>query len=360
MLPRGRNGAAPPCLPMKEPALMASIDPQVRRLPDLAGDRAVEPEPLSAEAAEDEDAELTEAPAAQPRGRAVRPRIREFEAIVEEAIRETPDTTTLVFFTGSERMEYEAGQFLTIRPHQFPALDRFVKFFEDVKGKREPARAYSMCSAPHDRRLAVTIKEELYVTGVTKYPPLMSPFLTYRVPAGTRMVLTGFGGPYVLPPDIEARTDRLIHVCAGSGIVPNMSIIRHCLETGMKLRHVLIYGNKTWDDIIFRRQLEELAARHPGQLEIVHALSREPHPETITRFGASVRAGRVSEALLREAIPDPSAAHVFTCGPGIGKFERQAAREKGEEPQPRFLETVLAGLKAIGVPRAHVHHEMYG
>jgi len=66
----------------------------------------------------------------------------------QEAIRETADTTTLVFFTGSERMEYEAGQFLTIRPHQFPALDRFVKFFEDVKGKREPARAYSMCSAP--------------------------------------------------------------------------------------------------------------------------------------------------------------------------------------------------------------------
>src|ERR1700680_2382563 len=134
----------------------------------------------------------TQAAQARP-GRAARPRIREFEAIVEEAIRETADTTTLVFFTGSERMEYEAGQFLTIRPHQFPALDRFVKFFEDVKGKREPARAYSMCSAPHDRRLAVTIKEELYITGATKYPPLMSPFLTYRVPPGTRMVLTGFG-----------------------------------------------------------------------------------------------------------------------------------------------------------------------
>jgi 3-ketosteroid 9alpha-monooxygenase subunit B len=289
--------------------------------------------------------------------RAARPRIREFEAIVEEAIRETPDTTTLVFFTGSERMEYEAGQFLTIRPHQFPALDRFVKFFEDVKGKREPARAYSMCSAPHDRRLAVTIKEELYITGATKYPPLMSPFLTYRVPPGTRMVLTGFGGPYVMPPDIEARTDHLIHICAGSGIVPNMSIIRHCLETAMKLRHILIYGNKTWDDIIFRRQFEELAARHPGKLEIVHALSREPDA---AKYGPNVCAGRVSEALLRARIPDPAAAHVFTCGPGIGKFERQAAREKGEEPQPRFLETVLAGLKAIGVPRAQVHHEMYG
>jgi 3-ketosteroid 9alpha-monooxygenase subunit B len=299
--------------------------------------------------------ELLEAAATQRGG--TRPRIREFEAIVEEAVRETPDSTTLVFFTGSERLEYEAGQFLTIRPHQFPALDRFVKFFEDQKGKREPARAYSMCSAPHERRLAVTIKEELYITGATKYPPLMSPFLTYRTPPGTRMVLTGFGGPYVLPPDIESRTDRLIHICAGSGIVPNMSIIRHCLETGMRLRHVLIYGNKTWDDIIFRRQFEDLAARHPGKLEIVHTLSREPD---VQRFGANVRAGRVSEALLRELIVDPAAAQVYTCGPGIGKFERLAAREKGEQPQARFLETTLAALDAIGVPRVQVHREMYG
>lgn len=332
---------------------MATLDQLDDSLP--AAETSTGLEPAAEELLE---AALTQTAETRP-GRAPRPRIREFEAIVEEAIRETPDTTTLVFFTGSERMEYEAGQFLTIRPHQFPALDRFVKFFEDVKGKREPARAYSMCSAPHERRLAVTIKEELYITGATKYPPLMSPFLTYRVPPGTRMVLTGFGGPYVLPPDIESRTDRLIHVCAGSGIVPNMSIIRHCLETGMKLRHVLVYGNKTWGDIIFRRQLEELEVRHPGQLEIVHALSREA-PADLARLGPNVVAGRVSEALLRQHVPDPSAAHVFTCGPGIGKFERQAAREKGEEPQPRFLETVLAGLKAIGVPRAHVHHEMYG
>jgi ferredoxin-NADP reductase len=138
------------------------------------------------------------------------------------------------------------------------------------------------------------------------------------------MTVTGFGGPYVLPAGVESQADHVVHICAGSGIVPNMSIIRHCLETGVDLRHTLIYGNKTWDDIIFRRQFEELAARHPGKLDIVHALSREAD---VSRYGPNVRTGRVSEALLREHIPDPAAAHVFTCGPGIGKFERQAARE---------------------------------
>ena len=36
----------------------------------------------------------------------------------------------------------------------------FVAFLEQQKGKKEPARAYSLCSAPHERYLAVTVKEE--------------------------------------------------------------------------------------------------------------------------------------------------------------------------------------------------------
>ena len=71
--------------------------------------------------------------------------------MVADTIIETPDTTTLVLFTGNDRLEYRAGHFLTIDPHQFEALERFTRFLEDLKGKPEPARAYSMCSAPHER-----------------------------------------------------------------------------------------------------------------------------------------------------------------------------------------------------------------
>lgn len=288
---------------------------------------------------------------------APRPRIKELEVMVAEVIRETPDTSTIVLFTGNDRLDYEPGHFLTIRPQQFQALERFCRYFEDLKGKREPARAYSLSSAPHEKHLAFTVKEERYVSGVTPYPPLLSPFLVWRTPPGTRMVVTGFGGPYSLAPDIESRTDHLVHICAGSGIVPNWSILKHCLENGMKPRHTLIYGNKTWEDVIFRRQLEDLARRHPGKLRVVHALSRE---EDLSLFAGDCRQGRVCEPLLRELIPDPAAVEVYACGPGITKFDRQAARERGEEPRPRFLESVLDALEALGVPDERVHYESYG
>src|SRR5437879_4451586 len=92
-------------------------------------------------------------------------RIKEMEVMVADVIIETPDTTTLVLFTGNDRLEYLAGHFLTIDPHQFESLERFTSFLEDLKGKREPPRAYSMSSAPHARYLAVTVKEERYASG---------------------------------------------------------------------------------------------------------------------------------------------------------------------------------------------------
>ncbi len=288
---------------------------------------------------------------------APRPRLKQLEVMVAEVIRETPDTSTLVLFTGNDHLEYKSGHFLTIGPHQFPALARFIDYFEELKGRKEPPRAYSMCSAPHESQLAVTVKEERFVPGATRFPPLLSPLLVHRTPPGTRLTVTGFGGPYVLPPDIESRTDHLVHVCAGSGIVPNMSILKHALAEDLKLRHTLVYGNKTRREIIFRKQLDRLAAEHPGKVKVIHALSREERPE---RHGPEYRPGRVREEVLREAIPDPTAAEIYACGPAIGKWDRREAKEKGVSPTPRFMESVLAALAEIGVPRERIHRESYG
>jgi ferredoxin-NADP reductase len=262
-----------------------------------------------------------------------------------------------VLFTGTDRLDYEAGHFLTIDPHQFEALERFIAYFEDVKGKREPPRAYSMSSAPHERYLAITVKEERYERGATKYPPLLSPLLVKRTVRGMRVVVTGFTGPYVLPPDVESRTDHIVHVVAGSGAVPNLSILKHALTYLPGLRHTFVCSNKTAADVIFRQQLEELARRFPESLRLVHCLTRE---EDVTRLGPMFRKGRVSADLLRELVPDPRGCLVYACGPAVSSWEKAAARERGEEPRPRFMESALRALAEVGVPQDRITTESYG
>lgn len=285
-----------------------------------------------------------------------RRRIKEMEVMVADVIVETPDTTSLVFFTGNDRLDYKAGHFLTVDPHQFEALERFIAFLEDLKGKKEPPRAYSMCSAPHEKYLAVTIKEERYVSGQSKYPPLLSPLLVKQIVRGMPMKVTGFTGPYTLADDVEARTDHIVHVCAGSGSVPNFAILKHALAHHPKLRHTFIYSNKTWSDVIFRDGLGRLEAAHPDRLKVLHTLTREDRPPA----EPNVRKGRITTDLLREAIPDATACVVYACGPAISAWDRQAAKAAGVAPAPRFLESALASLREIGVPDRNIMRESYG
>ncbi len=295
---------------------------------------------------------------AEPINKAKKPKkIKKLEVMVADVVRETSDTVTLLLFSGNDTLDYKPGHFCTIDPRQFDGVKRWCQYLEQVKGKKEKPRAYSLASSPHEKYLAVTIKEEPYYPGETAYPPILSPVLVQRTPVGTRMEITGFTGPYYLPDDIEDKTDHLVHICAGSGAVPNWSIIKYSLAKNLNLRHTLIYGNKTWEDVIYRHALKDLQTQYPDKLKIVHALSREKGTGDI---GRHVYRGRVDEELIRKYISDPNAIEVFACGPAQGKREKKAAKESGATLAPRFMETVTAAIEAIGIPPKAVHMESYG
>jgi ferredoxin-NADP reductase len=279
-----------------------------------------------------------------------------FDGVVLESIVETPDTKTLVIDVGPHS-GYRAGQYVSIDPHQFPGLGSFIGYLEQTKGRREVPRAYSMCSAPSEPYVAITIKEEVFEPGRTAYPPLLSGYLVHQVRAGDRMVVTGFTGAYVLPDDIEQKTPHVLHLCAGSGSVPNFSMIKDSLQRHTRLRHTFLYSNKTWKDIIFRDALNDLAARHPDRLRVVHALTREQGelpPEV------DVWRGRIDVEMLRAVLCQEPESFVFMCGPAITVWDRRACAAKGTTPSPQFLEGMQAHLAALEFPKARIKMEAYG
>ena len=277
------------------------------------------------------------------------------EVEVVHVRRDTPDTTTLFMSAGDGQIEYQAGHFCTIDPHQFGELEHFTAYLEDQKGQREKPRAYSMASAPHEEHLAITIKEERYESGETPYPPLLSPLLTYYIQEGRRLVISGFTGAYTFPADVCERTEHIVHVCAGSGIVPNRSLIKESLHRGDPLRHTLLFSNKTRGDVIYFEEFETLRAQYPDQLDVIHCITRED-PSGIR----GARQGRISRELLREVAPDPSKVMAYSCGPGITPYERKAARAKGEVPEPRFVENMVALLQEHGLDKKQIRQESWG
>lgn len=274
---------------------------------------------------------------------------------MDEVIRETRDTSTIVFSQSDEHLDYEPGHFLTIDPHQFHALERWTAYLEDQKGKKEPPRAYSMASAPDEDRLSITVKEERYITGLTKYPPLLSPILAYRTMPGINMQITGFTGPYTLPK--EELPKSILHICAGSGIVPNWSILKYCLRNHPHMKHCLVYSNKTWEDTIFANELLNLKTEFPENLDILFTVTRE---DPVPIKNADIRKGRISKELVQTALEGLEVPLVYVCGPALSKWDKKAARKEGTPPPPRFMESVLAFLRDIGVEKDRIKKESYG
>ena len=279
-----------------------------------------------------------------------------FNAIVSDIVTETPDTVTLVLDLGRPA-SYKAGQYVTIDPHQFIGLAPFVGFLEHLKGRREAPRAYSMSSDPTEP-LAITIKEEFYEAGRTPYPPLISGFLVHQVRTGDRMTVVGFAGAYVFPDDVESRAEHILHLCAGSGSVPNFSMIKDSLRRHRNLRHTLLYSNKTWDDVIFRDQLTQMSAECPSRLRVVHSLTRQT---TLVSGNADVRSGRIGRDLLAATLEAEPTSLVYACGPAVSVWEKRDSSTRGvAPPPPRFLETMLAELETLGLPRSRLKIEAFG
>jgi 3-ketosteroid 9alpha-monooxygenase subunit B len=282
--------------------------------------------------------------------------VRAYDALVLESITEAPDTKTLVLDLGP-RADYRAGQYVSIHPKQFIGLRSFVSYLEHAKKRREPPRAYSMCSAPQEKYVAITIKEEVYDASQMEFPPLLSGYLVHQVRAGDRMETTGFAGAYVLPEDVETRADHILHLVAGSGSVPNFSMVKDSLQRHAGLRHTFLYSNKTWQDVIFRDALAEISASHPDRLRVIHSLTRETGA---TPADQDVRRGRISAELLESVLTAEPNSMIFSCGPAITVWERRACAARGTTPTPRFLESMLSLLDTLKVPKERVKIEAYG
>ncbi|WIG92774.1 oxidoreductase [Myxococcus sp. SDU36] len=281
----------------------------------------------------------------------------EYEVTVDHVRMDTHDTATLFLDFGGVPLDYKAGQFLNIDPHQFPALGRLSAYLQAQKGRKEPQRSYSLASAPHEPLVAITVKDEEFIPGLTRYPPLLSPYLVHGRLTGARMKVMAFMGPYVLPEDVETRTEHVVHLVAGSGAVPNFAILKDALHRGLKLRHTFLFSSKTWGDVLFGDELAALERQHPGRVRVVHTLTRETDE---SRFGAAVRKGRIHQALLEELIQDRDTCLVYACGPAITPWDRRKALETRTPSTPRFMETVLGHLHALGIEDKRIKRETYG
>lgn len=187
-------------------------------------------------------------------------------------------------------------------------------------------RSYSIASAPEDERIALTV-EGLPDGEVSSY-------LVGELRTGDKLELRGpVGGYFVWEANAEG---PLLLIAGGSGIVPLMSMVRHRGASGATVGAKLLYSSRSWEDVIYRDELERLASATDGP-EVVHTLTRSQPP------GWTGYARRVDGQMLTEtAWPASSMPSAFVCGP------------------TPFVESVAAALVLLGYPATSVKTERFG
>jgi ferredoxin-NADP reductase len=230
---------------------------------------------------------------------------------VVEVVAETPRTKSLVLGV-SEWEGHKAGQHVDIR---LTAPDGY-----------QAQRSYSIASAPKDERLVLTV-DRLDDGEV-------SPYLTEVLMVGDKLELRGpIGGYFVW----EAEDGGpLLLVGGGSGVVPLMAMIRHRAAVGSDVPTRLLYSSRSYKEIIYRDELEDLTARN-GSLEVIHTLTRSK-PEGWSGYDRRIDAQMLAEV----AWPPEDSPLAFVCGP------------------TPLVEAVGAALVGLGHGAARVKTERFG
>lgn len=177
-------------------------------------------------------------------------------------------------------------------------------------------RSYSIASAPEAAHLMLTVEriEEGEV----------SPYLASEARPGDRFELRGPIGGYFVWTVADGGPLQL--VAGGTGIAPLMAMLRHRAAAGSTIPTRLIYSSRTLDDIIYRAELDRLAARGDG-LEVVHTLTRQ-QPAGWT--GETRRIDR--DMLARVGFAPQARPTTFICGPtSLVESVARSLRELGHE-----------------------------
>lgn len=227
--------------------------------------------------------------------------------LVTDVTRLNHDTWNLRLKPSGESFRYLPGQFAFLTLHR--------------QGEKPCEHPFTISSSPAEREyISFTIKESGDFTntvGATKAGDLA------RVEAP-------FGRfSYLKFPAF----DRLVMIAGGVGITPMLSCLRHIAGSGVAKPLMLIWANKTRDDIFLEGELNKLIAALPD-LKIHHVLSRQGDYDGLT--------GYVDKDLLIELIPNPTGnTHIMLCGPIA------------------MMKSVSRELRKAGIPRSRIHTEKF-
>jgi ring-1,2-phenylacetyl-CoA epoxidase subunit PaaE len=209
---------------------------------------------------------------------------------VREVVKETEDTVSIFFEQPEPFLEYKPGQYLTV--------------ILDIQGK-EVRRSYSLCTSPFtDSHPGITVKRV--------NNGLVSNFLNDHIRPGKTLEIMKPLGNFTC--DFHSKNKKhFVMVAGGSGITPIMGILKSALINEPNSKITLIYCNRSEEQIIFHKALNQLEDIYAGRLMVIHNLSQ---PSSNWKgLKGRLDASKLKDTLESIHYPELDQIQYFICGP---------------------------------------------
>jgi len=239
---------------------------------------------------------------------------------IAEVVPETGEAHSIRFDVPEELREtfkFKPGQHLTLKAEI---------------GGEEIRRNYSLCVAPQDGSVMVTVKRIGGGVFSNWANDTLKPGMAIEVMAPHGSFTWDF---------IEGAANHYAGFAGGSGITPVMSLLKTALLTEPDSRFTLFYGNRDSNSVIFLEALAQLKNRFMDRLQVYHFLAEEA--EEFDLFNGMLDRAKCDDILARMIDPAKIAAF-FICGPGpMMDAAEEALAARGVASDKIHLERFTAG-----------------
>lgn len=209
---------------------------------------------------------------------------------IKEVKRETKNSVSIVLNIPENlqhEFEFLPGQYVNI---QFELGGELLR------------RAYSICSSPKSKELRIAIKEVKDGT--------FSVHANQQLGVGDILEVSPPEGKFTLN---ASGSNKLNYIAfaAGSGITPVLSMIKAVIETEKESKFILLYGNRSAEDAMFKSELDNLKLQYKDQFEVHYVYSRKIEDDT---YKGRIRL-EIVEDFLKNRYGQLHFSNYFLCGP---------------------------------------------
>ncbi len=193
-----------------------------------------------------------------------------------------------------EKFDYLPGQFLQL----------ILPIEKDACDNRCNVRPYSIASSPTET--AKTGQLMVATKFTTTNPSVFKQYLD-RVKVGDRLQITGPFGRFTLGDDYSK---DILLIAGGIGITPFRSMIKFAQDKNLPLNMCLLYSNKTIEDIVWRKEFENIALLYP-RFKLVNTLTDQT--DNLDDWQGEI--GLVSERMIKRYVNNLANTVFYLCGP---------------------------------------------